>query len=188
MTARGWILFAAVAGGALLLLRRKRADADEREDDSAASSLLGSPVEASGTPRATPHGYYGAPRSGPPVHTHQGVDLVAPAGSHVLAVGDGLIVRANPGIGKTVRKLQLDRASRWDAGDGPLVAYVVYADLGAPLIAPGDRVRRGDPIALVDKAGFVHFAVKKLVHGQEQFFDSAEAGFRYRKPTKEVTT
>jgi len=45
---------------------------------------------------------------------------------------------------------------------------------------PGDRVRKGEPIALVDKAGFVHFAVKDHVAGREVFFDPKDAGFAYR--------
>lgn len=60
------------------------------------------------------------------------------------------------------------------------VDSIVYADLGTPLKHPGDRVRKGEPIALVDKAGFVHFAVKDHVAGREVFFDPKDAGFAYR--------
>lgn len=62
---------------------------------------------------------------------------------------------------------------------------MVYADLGQPLVNAGDRVKRGDPIALVDKRGFIHFAIKDLVGNREVFFDSADSGFRYglSKPT-----
>jgi murein DD-endopeptidase MepM/ murein hydrolase activator NlpD len=73
---------------------------------------LVSPLEMGGTPRVTPHGYFAAPRAGPPIHRHQGVDLAAPPGSRVLAVGDGKIVRTDPGLGKIVRKLQLDVPGR----------------------------------------------------------------------------
>jgi murein DD-endopeptidase MepM/ murein hydrolase activator NlpD len=113
---------------------------------------------------------------------HQGVDLAASPGSRVLAVGDGVIVAANPGLGKTVRKLLLDSPATWDAGAEP-IAVVVYADLGRPLVEPGDRVLRGDPIALVDKAGFVHFAVKTRTARGETFIDPALAGYAYEAPT-----
>jgi murein DD-endopeptidase MepM/ murein hydrolase activator NlpD len=73
---------------------------------------------------------------------------------------------------------------------GPVVSRVgavVYADLGTPLVQPGDRVRRGDRIALVDRTGFFHFAVKELRPGGEVFFDPKAAGFPYRASRGEVT-
>ena len=140
---------------------------------------LGSPLEMGGSPRVTPQGYFAAPRAGPPIHRHQGVDLAAPPGSRILAVGDGKIVRTDPGLGKIVRKLQLDVPGRWNEGRRS-VSAIVYADLGTPLVKPGDRVRRGDAIALVNKAGFVHFATKETRDGREVFFDPREAGFNYR--------
>lgn len=157
-----WIWYALGIAGGLLLLRRKR-------------SALGSPV-ASGTPRITPHGGFGAPRKGPPAHKHQGLDLVAPAGSHVLAIGDGAIVATRPGLGKVVRKLRLDQPAAWSAGAIPIAA-VVYADLGTPLVEPGQRVRRGDAIATVPAAGFFHFALKTE---EDRFIDPRLAGFVYR--------
>ena len=168
-----WLWVAVASIGGFFLLRHR--------SPSARSYLLGSPVEGNATPTVTPHGYFGAPRSGPPVHTHQGVDLAARAGSHVLAVGDGVIVRTNPGLGKVVRKLRLDVPGSWDFSHRRVDA-VVYADLGAPIVQPGDRVRKGAPIALVDKPGFVHFAVKESRPSGEVFFDPKEAGFVYRLP------
>jgi murein DD-endopeptidase MepM/ murein hydrolase activator NlpD len=168
----GLVAIGAAAG--LLLLSRRRS-----QSPSADSSILGSPLESKGTPMVTAHGYYGAPRAGPPKHSHQGTDLAASVGSHVLAVGDGVIVKTDPGLGKIVRKLRLDAPGAWNPNQRPVDA-VVYADLGTPLVQPGDRVRKGDPIALVDKAGFVHFAVKQLRPGGEVFFDPKEAGFVYR--------
>ena len=166
-----WLVVGAGSIGALVLLARRR--------DSSGSAMLGSPIEDRGIPTVTPHGYFGAPRAGPPKHSHQGVDLAAPPGSHVLAVGDGVIVKTDPGLGKVVRKLRLDKPAAWDLSHRRVEA-IVYADLGPPLVKPGDRVRRGDPVALVDKAGFVHFAVKELHGASEVFFDPKEAGFIYR--------
>jgi murein DD-endopeptidase MepM/ murein hydrolase activator NlpD len=147
--------------GALVLFGRRRA--------------LGMPVE--GQPvRVTPRGQYGANRQGPPAHAHQGVDVAASPGTPVLAVGDGVIVAARPGVGRIVRKLRLDQPSMW-AWSGRRVVAVVYADLGPTFVEPGDRVRRGDAIARIGDAGFFHFAVKTEVDGREQFIDPSEAGF-----------
>lgn len=170
MNRDAWIWIGVAAGAALLLGRRR---------NQGGSILLGSPVESGTTATVTPHGGFGTHRDGPPIHVHQGVDLVARPGSHVLAVGDGVIVATDPGLGKTVRKLKLDVAGTWSIGRRR-VDYVVYADLGTPLKHSGERVRTGEPIALVDKPGFVHFAVKQLQAGHEVFFDPKEAGFIYR--------
>jgi murein DD-endopeptidase MepM/ murein hydrolase activator NlpD len=172
-----WLWIGLGAGGALLLIRTR--------NGAGGSILLGSPVKVGGPPVVTPHGGFAAARSGPPAHEHQGVDLAARPGSQVLAVGDGTIVATDPGLGKLVRKLRLDVPGSWAFGRRPVDA-VVYADLGRALVAPGDRVRRGDPIALVDKAGFVHFAVKQSRPGGEVFFDPKEAGFAYRLWSPEV--
>lgn len=172
---RSWLWLG--IGTAVVLLAGKRR--------SGGTLMLGSPVEAAGTPTVTPHGHFSAPRAGPPAHAHQGVDLAARPGSHVLAVGDGVIVATDPGLGKIVRKLRLDIPGTWMFGGRP-VESIVYADLGPPLVAPGDRVRKGDPIALVDKAGFVHFAVKDSGPHGENFFDPKAAGFAYRLSSPEV--
>ena len=168
---RGWIWIALSAAGVAVLISRRRAE----------SALLGLPVEGSGIPKTTPHGFFGAHRVGPPVHTHQGVDLVAPPGSHVLAVGDGVIIPAEPGLGKIVRKLKLDTPLSWSDG-ATLIDTVVYADLGKPLVNAHERVRRGDPIATVAPAGFVHFAVK----AKERFIDPKLAGFDVRSSSPAV--
>ncbi len=159
----GWIWVAVGIAGGLLLLRRK------------SSAGLGSPVP-SGTPRVTPHGAFGTMRKGPPAHVHQGLDLVAAPGSNILAIGDGRIVATNPGLGKTVRKLVLDKPAAWSAGGVPIAA-VVYADLGTPYAEPGMRVHRGDPIATVWDRGFFHFALKTA---EGKFIDPRLAGFVYR--------
>jgi murein DD-endopeptidase MepM/ murein hydrolase activator NlpD len=166
----------AIASAGALWLFGRRGELD---------GLLGSPLETNGVPRVTPRGAFGAPRSGPPRHLHQGIDLVARAGSHVLAVGDGVIVRTDPGLGKIVRKLSLDVPAAWHAS-GRLVDAIVYADLGTPLVRAGDHVSRGDPIALVDKSGFVHFAVKETRSSGEVFIDPREAGFAYRDSQRSV--
>lgn len=170
--ARKWIWLAAGTAGALALVGRGR------------RSILGMPIESIGALRVSPHGFFGARRSGPPKHAHQGVDLVAEPGAYVLAVGDGVIVDANPGLGKTVRKLALKMPGAWTGG-AMAVDAVVYADLGRPLVHAGDVVRKGEAIALVAPNGFVHVAVKQKRAGGEVFFDPALAGLNYR--TMEVS-
>jgi murein DD-endopeptidase MepM/ murein hydrolase activator NlpD len=168
-------LLAVGAVGVALFVGRRRA---------AETSRLGSPLEADSAPIVTPHGYFRAHREGPPAHWHQGIDLAAPAGSRVLAVGDGQIVAANPGLGKIVRKLRLDAPSSWGGADS--IDAVVYADLGLPLVEPGKRVHRGDVIAFVAPAGFVHFAVKQKTAVGETFIDPKRAGFVYRLTSRTV--
>lgn len=160
MSRDGWVWVAIGAAGVMVLVPRHS---------------LALPVEGAAM-SVTPHGDFAAPRKGPPPHRHQGLDLVARRGSIVRAIGDGIVVSAAAGLGKIVRKLRLDRPTAWRPG-GRIVTHVVYADLGEPLVRPGERVRRGDPIALVASEGFVHFAVKDSQDGKEQFFDPREAGF-----------
>jgi murein DD-endopeptidase MepM/ murein hydrolase activator NlpD len=147
----------------------------------AARSTLLAPLD--GELRVTPRGKFGDGRHGPPGHRHQGLDLVAPTGASVLAVGDGVIVDARPGLGGVVRKLLLDVPGAW-TWDGHKVVAVVYADLGETVVQPGDRVRRGDVIARVGASGFVHFAVKAAGEHGEQFIDPSEAGFPSRSGGK----
>jgi murein DD-endopeptidase MepM/ murein hydrolase activator NlpD len=107
--------------------------------------------------------------------------LIGSPGSRVRAVGDGRIVATRAGLGGIVRKLELDAPAPFAPGLMPIDA-VVYADLGTPLVHPGDRVRRGDSIALVGNRGFVHFAVKR----GERFIDPRLAGFAYTTSPQEV--
>jgi len=99
-----WIWIGIGSAGALLLAGKRNASG---------GGFLGTPVEGTGAPTVTPHGYFSAHREGPPVHDHQGVDLAASPSSYVLAVGDGVIVATDPGLGKIVRKLKLDRPASW---------------------------------------------------------------------------
>lgn len=168
MSRANWLWAAAgTAGAAILWTRRNR---------------LGSPLQGLATPTTTPHGDYGTHRVGPPSHTHHGLDLSAQPGAHILAVGDGTIVHAEPGLGHTVRKLHLDRPSAWN-GTGEPIEALVYADLGTPLVEPGDRVRKGDVIALVGRDGFFHFATKAA---GDVFIAPARAGFAYHTPNAEI--
>ena len=172
----GLVWFVVGIGGALLFDQRRPA----RELARQRWQRLALPVDA---PRVTAHGGYGETRPGPPAHTHQGLDLIAPAGSVVRVVGDGRIVATSAGLGKLVRKLRLEPQGAWSER-GALVTHVVYADLGDATVNAGDRVRTGDAIGHAARAGFVHFAVKRTGASGEEFFDPARAGFAYRTSEK----
>ena len=168
-----WWLLAAGIGVAVLALRRRPK-----------SAALIAPLN--GVLMTTPNGAFGARRKGPPAHKHQGIDLATRPGAFVRAVGDGVVVAANPGLGGIVRKLQLDEPRAF-AGGGEPIAFVVYADLGSALREPGERVVAGEPLGVVGARGFVHFACKRVVGGREQFFDPALTGLLYHSTKERVS-
>jgi len=83
---------------------------------------------------------FGAPRNG---YRHTGIDIAAPRGTPIRAVLDGRVVFSG-------------RQSRYgliviiDHADG---YSSVYAHNDKNLVSAGDKVRRGDTIALVGKSG-----------------------------------
>jgi murein DD-endopeptidase MepM/ murein hydrolase activator NlpD len=170
MNGRSWLWVALGSLTAWLFFSRRR-------------TALGSPVY--GQLQITPRGWFGARRPGPPAHRHQGIDIAATRDSFVLAVGDGIIIEAKPGLGGVVRKLKLDAPGAW-TWNGRRVCAVVYADLGVPFAEPGDRVRRGDPIGQVGDANFFHFAVKAADGDGEVFIDPSDAGFPVRPGLKVI--
>lgn len=151
----------------------------EQDDAFALAPLEGSLV-------VTPHGHFGAARKGPPVHAHQGIDLAARPGSFIRAIATGTVVATNPGLGGLVRKLKLDVPTSFASGK-EAVAFVVYADLGSALREPGERVAQGEPIAVVGRRGFFHFATKRVAQGREEFFDPALSGLGYRATNERVS-
>ncbi len=86
---------------------------------------------------------------------HEGIDLACPEGTRVLAAEDGLVLFAGEqrGYGNLVLL----------AHEGDLVT--VYAHNSENLVSKGDRVSRGDAIALVGHTGnatgpHLHFEVR----------------------------
>jgi len=74
---------------------------------------------------------------------HRGIDIVAHAGTAIVAPGDGVVSRAGryPQLGKSI-----------DIAHGH--GYVTrYAHMSELLVEPGDRIRRGDPVGLVGSTG-----------------------------------
>jgi murein DD-endopeptidase MepM/ murein hydrolase activator NlpD len=79
---------------------------------------------------------------------HQGLDVLCPRGTKVVAPADGVVVRAgswnSSGYGKA---LLVEVATN----EGNL--YVLYAHLDRLLVRKGERVQRGEVIALSGKSG-----------------------------------
>lgn len=108
---------------------------------------------------------YGMPKSAvavvhPPVRSprtlfmHEGVDLVAPSGTPILAAADGIVVGAAPN-GRYGNWIRIDHA-------GGLATVYGHLSGFAPAIQPGAVVSRGDVIGFVGSTGrstgaHVHF-------------------------------
>ena len=74
---------------------------------------------------------------------HRGVDFLAAEGDTVYAPGAGEVVevRKHRGFGLSMKIEHTD------------IVKTFYAHLGETLVKKGDKVRRGDPIALIGKSG-----------------------------------
>jgi murein DD-endopeptidase MepM/ murein hydrolase activator NlpD len=97
-------------------------------------------------PVAGPHTYsdtWGAPRSGG--RRHKGVDLMAAAGSRLVAVEAGTVTRAGWGG-------QLGGLRVWLRGDRSHDSYY-YAHLSRVAVRAGQRVRRGQLVGRVGSTG-----------------------------------
>jgi hypothetical protein len=92
---------------------------------------------------------------------HPGIDISAPMGTPILAAAGGTVteVRVGTGYGKIVAI---------DHGYGLVTRY---AHLQKALVQPGQRVKRGDQIALVGNTGITtapHLHYEVIVNGQQQ--------------------
>ncbi len=103
-------------------------------------------------------GYRRSPFTGR-IEFHHGVDIAAPYGSPIIATGDGVVVFSGwYGL--------LGRTVIIDHGDG---YTTVYGHNARNLVSVGDRVRRGQVIALVGASGratgpHVHYEIR--LHGK----------------------
>ena len=136
-------------------LRRDAKDRDAKDRD--AKHV---PVAVSGYvfPIRGKHSYgtsinrFGAPRAG---HTHQGQDVLAPAGTLLVAARSGRVThRAFQGAAGNYLVIAAD--------DGTDHVYMHLQ--GAARVSPGQRVRAGEPIARVGQTGaatapHLHFEV-----------------------------
>ena len=99
---------------------------------------------------------------------HTGHDLIAPAGTGVLAAlsGKALMVQPISGYGLTVL---LDHGNGWQT---------LYAHLLSARIRPGQLTQTGDLIGNVGKSGYastahLHFELRRLKNGQLMAIDPA---------------
>ena len=87
---------------------------------------------------------------------HGGVDFSGPYRSDVVAVAAGIVTRAEENSGNYGNMVEVDH------GDGYATRYAHNAEI---LVAPGEKVSRGQPIALLGNSGrstgpHVHFEVR----------------------------
>lgn len=71
---------------------------------------------------------------------HFGIDLSAPCGTTVLAIGDGVVVSADGPWGSAPHNLLIDHPNGYSSMYGHL--------LQRPSLQPGQQVKKGQPIAL----------------------------------------
>jgi murein DD-endopeptidase MepM/ murein hydrolase activator NlpD len=103
---------------------------------------------------------FGEARTG---HEHQALDILAPRGTRVLAVDDGLVVRLFNSVGKGgLTVYQFDPSETF-------CYYYAHLDGYAPGLAEGARLRKGDPVGFVGTTGnappttpHLHFTIFKL--------------------------
>lgn len=97
-----------------------------------------------------------APRPARALFMHEGIDLVAPAGTAVYAAADGVVVGAGPN-GRYGNWIRIEHEPGLDTVYGHLLAF-------APGIEPGEIVARGELIGFVGSTGrstgaHLHFEV-----------------------------
>jgi murein DD-endopeptidase MepM/ murein hydrolase activator NlpD len=91
---------------------------------------------------------------------HEGIDILAPQGTPVLAAADGRIVRFFDSVRGGVTIYQFDRSERF-------VYYYAHLYARAPLLREGDVVRQGQLIGYVGATGnapvpHLHFEIQRL--------------------------
>jgi peptidoglycan LD-endopeptidase LytH len=92
--------------------------------------------------------------------SHEGIDILAPAGTRVRAVADGRIVKFFDSVRGGVTIYQFDAQERY-------VYYYAHLRSRAGGLAEGDDVRQGDVIGYVGATGnantpHLHFEVQRL--------------------------
>lgn len=91
---------------------------------------------------------------------HEGIDIMAPQGTPVLAAADGRIVKFFDSVRGGTTIYQFDRSERF-------VYYYAHLSRRAATLHEGDEVRRGDVIAYVGMSGnapvpHLHFEIQRL--------------------------
>ena len=117
-------------------------------------------AEGMAFPVAEPYSFidsFGAYRAGPPVHSHQGADIMAPLGTHAFAIESGTVELTSSGLGGL---------SLWVIGDSGTAYYYAHFDRYAEGLGDGQRVSVGQMVGYVGSSGnatagaeHVHFEV-----------------------------
>lgn len=123
-------------------------------------------VPVAGIAASTLHSNWGEPRGGG-TRGHQGLDIMAPEGTPVIAAADGAVEKlyfSNGGGGVTLYQR---------SADGGWMFYYAHLRGYAPGIAEGRRVRAGETIAYVGDTGnagtgnyHLHFGVAMMAPGE----------------------
>lgn len=126
-------------------------------------------VPVSGLTRRNLHDTWGEARS--EGRRHQGIDIMAPQGTRVLAVADGRIVKFFDSDRGGVTIYQFDQSERF-------VYYYAHLSSRAAGLLEGDRVRQGQVIGYVGMTGnapvpHLHFEIQRL--GSERRWWVAES-------------
>lgn len=117
---------------------------------------LASPVEVDPPPRVNRAYPYGSDSNGRYL-LHNGLDFVEPPGTAVLAVADGTVIVAGPDAERqfgwrcdwygNLVVLELDQT--WDGQP----VYVLFGHVLEISVEPGQRVRKGEPLAAIGVGG-----------------------------------
>ena len=97
--------------------------------------------------------------------THQGIDILAPQGTPVVAAVDGRIVKFFDSVRGGITIYEFDQNERW-------VYYYAHLEARAPGLAEGQTVRQGDVIGSVGMTGnapvpHLHFEIERLGPGRQ---------------------
>lgn len=113
---------------------------------------------------------------------HNGIDIAGQKGTPIVAPADGKVVRV-------VRDRNLGRSITLDHGNG---IQTIFGHLDKVLVEPGQRVKRGDPIATMGSTGrrstgpHLHYSVKvdgKYVNPKHYLLDRGRVPYPVARAT-----
>jgi murein DD-endopeptidase MepM/ murein hydrolase activator NlpD len=88
---------------------------------------------------------------------HHGIDIQNPMGTPILAVGDGVVVRAGPDtvipFGPSLNFFGQAVLIRHEQGWGDMSVYTLYGHVSKILVQEGQMVKAGDVVAEVGQGG-----------------------------------
>ena len=168
----GWTLAACLAGAVTFLAatirviepRPEASPSSEPAMSAAPAPALVVPVAGVGVSKLRSN--WGEARGGG-ARGHQGLDIMAPAGTPVIAAADGMVEKLY--LSKGGGGITLDQR----AAGGRRMLYYAHLASYAPGIAEGRQVRAGETLAYVGDTGnagagnhHLHFAVARMAPGE----------------------